>query len=53
MIIESKRIEENNLKNNAVFFLFFFFFLKTYHEGLAVTKQSSRSQSEAVTGAIQ
>ena len=52
MIIESKRIEENNLKNNA--FLFFcFLFLKTYHEGLAVMKQSSRSQSEAVTGAIQ
>ena len=51
MIIESKRIEENNLKNNTGFF--WFFFLKTYHEGLAVTKQSSRSQSEAVTGAIQ
>ena len=54
MITESKRIEENNLKYNAFFFFFFVvFFLKTYYQGLAVMKQSSRSQSEAVTRAIQ
>ena len=48
MIIESKRIEENNLKNNAVFFCFFFWklIMKAWQWRSKVVEASQKQSQE-------